>query len=255
MGFFDILGQRSARTHPRRRARVILDNHVRTGNFTLASHQPCDLDKEELSRLYILGEKSLAGGNLRFLDVGGRDGRLSYLLGFDAPLNFNPVLYAANKSLYEEKYAYFGVDLVPAGPNVLAGDLCTDAFLQDYPEFVDSFDVVYSNNVFEHFNRPWIAAANLLKLLKPGGLCVTIVPFSQRYHESPGDYFRYTPDGVISLFKSAGNIDVLEAGFDTKARRYDWQGSGEANDIVPLDKYGAWRETWLTIVIFRKSPV
>jgi hypothetical protein len=48
------------------------------------------------------------------------------------------------------------------------------------------------------------------------------------------------------------DITVLEAGFDIRARRYDWQGSGDANDVVPTDGFDAWRETWYTLVIIQK---
>ncbi|HEU0162941.1 MAG TPA: methyltransferase domain-containing protein [Rhizomicrobium sp.] len=245
--------RRLTKTHPRRRGRLVMDLHVRVGDFSLPPSQPFDLDKEDVSRRYVLGEQAPSGSGLRFLDVGGRDGRLSYLLGYDGPLRFNPSLYARNKALFDAKYDYYGVDLEPAGPRVLSGNLCTRTFLESHPQFPGSFDIVYSNNVFEHFARPWIAAENLLTLLKTGGLCITIVPFAQRYHESPGDYFRYTPQGVISLFESAGPVEVLVAGFDIKARRYDWQGDGAANDIVPVDQLGAWRETWLSCIVIRKS--
>ncbi len=239
-------------THLRRRARLVLDVHYRVGDFRYPSSPITYLNKEETSRRYVIGDKAPAGTGLRFLDVGGRDGRLSYLLGYDAPLAFNDVLYAKNKAIFDAKYSYYGIDLVPAGETVLSGDLCSRDFLKAYADFRESFDVLYSNNVFEHFARPWIAAENLLALLKPGGVCITVVPFAQRYHEDPGDYFRYTPQGVISLFENAGPVDVLEAGFDIRARRYDWQGSGEANDVIPVDLLGAWRETWLTIAIVRK---
>lgn len=244
--------RRFSGSHLRRRARLVLDAHYRVGNFKLPQSPLTYLNKEEISRRYVIGNMAPAGTDLRFLDVGGRDGKLAYLLGFNGPLTFDTALYDRNKADFDAKYAYFGVDLIPAGENVLSGDLCGHDFLKSYPDFLGSFDIVYSNNVFEHLARPWVAAENLLALLKPGGVCITIVPFSQRYHDSPGDYFRYTPQGMISLFESAGSIEVLEAGFDILARRYDWQGSGEANDIVPVDRLGAWRETWLTVVIIRK---
>ncbi|HWY61210.1 MAG TPA: methyltransferase domain-containing protein [Rhizomicrobium sp.] len=236
----------------RRRVRIIFDAHYRVGDFSLAPSHANNLDKEVISRHYVLDREPSIQGRFRFLDVGCRDGKLSYLLGFDGPLHFNAALYEKNKAKFERLYEYYGIDLIPAGGHVLAGDLCHPEFLAAYPHFRESFDIIYSNNVFEHFARPWIAADNLLRLLSRGGRCVTIVPFAQRYHESPGDYFRYTPAGVISMFESGGPIKVLEAGFDIRARRYDWQGMGDGNDIVPVDKYGSWRETWTTVVIFEK---
>ncbi len=81
---------------------------------------------------------------------------------------------------------------------------------------------------------------------------VTVVPFSQRYHESPGDYYRYTHKGVEEIFYSAANFEVLESGYDIKGRRINWQGTGQASDIVPVDKFGAWRETWYVVCVMRK---
>lgn len=113
-------------------------------------------------------------------------------------------------------------------------------------------DFIYSNNVFEHLKKPWVAAQNLTKLLKPHGIIITIVPFSQRYHEDPGDYFRYTHTGIFSLFEDFGSFELLKTGYDICGRRNNWQGGGFNNDIVPVDNFGAWRETWFTVSVMRK---
>lgn len=242
---------------PRRRRKFLIDDAVAVGSSAaLPVGYRADIDKESLCREYILGHGKLPQPRkLRFLDVGGRDGELSYLLGNIGPLNFDAAAYQANKRSFDDMYEYFGVDLHPSGSNVLHGDICDPAFLETYRDSLGSFDVVYSNNVFEHFERPWVAAEILLGLLKTGGICITVVPFAQRYHESPGDYFRYTHMGIPALFKAAGPVRVLEAGYDIRARRYDWQGLGAANDAVPTDRYGAWRETWFAVSIIEKLPV
>lgn len=237
-----------------RKWRLLLERALAVGAARGTTAYRTDFDKDALSRDYVLHRvpASHAGQRLRFLDVGGRDGELTYLLGARSPLEFDPSLRAANKALFDSHYDYFGIDLIPAGPNILHGDICDPAFLETYRAFRGSFDVVYSNNVFEHLARPWVTAEILLALLKPGGICITIVPFSQRYHESPSDYYRYTHTGIPKLFELAGSVRVLEAGYDIRARRYDWQGSGEANDFVPVDRYGAWRETWFTVSVIEK---
>jgi SAM-dependent methyltransferase len=232
--------------------RLILDDEIAVGDFGAVSRYCIDLNKEELSRRYVLQRPAPEEGRLRFLDVGGRDGRLSYLLGNIGPLEFDEDLYQHNAQRFHALYDYRGVDVNPAGETVLTGDMCDRAFLVRNARFAGTFDTVYSNNVFEHFERPWIAAEMILQLMKPGALCITIVPFAQRYHEDPGDYFRYTPAGIEKLFESAGPIRILEAGFDIRARRYDWQGGGTNNDIVPTDHFGAWRETWFTVVVIEK---
>jgi len=237
---------------PHKRLRFVVDYQIAVGTPRRAPSYVTDLDKEEISRRYVLGRTPSGEGRMRFLDVGGRDGKLSYLLGNVAPLKFDTDAYERNIARFQSLYDYYGVDLHPAGYNVLAGDICDTQFLDQHANVAGSFDIVYSNNVFEHFRKPWIAAEVILRLLKPGGICITIVPFAQRYHEDPGDYFRYTPTGMVSLFEQ-GDIAVLEAGFDIRARRYDWQGSGEANDVVPTDGFGAWRETWYTLVVIQKQ--
>jgi SAM-dependent methyltransferase len=238
----------------RRNFKLILDRECAVGNVSARCGYKTDLDKEAISRKYVLEYSSrFSGQRLRFLDVGGRDGKLSYLLGNVGPLQFDLATYERFAREFHALYDYFGVDLRPAGPNVLVGDVCDDQFAASHPDAIGTFDVVYSNNVFEHFERPWIAAQTIVTLMKRGAICITVVPFAQRYHEDPGDYFRYTPAGIIKLFEAAETMRVLEAGFDIRARRYDWQGGGDANDIVPQDRFGAWRETWYTLVILQKT--
>jgi hypothetical protein len=136
---------------------------------------------------------------------------------------------------------------------VVAGDICCTDFIQQHADLLNGCAAIYSNNVFEHLRRPWQAARNIWAMLQGGGVCITVVPFSQRYHESPGDYFRYTHKGIESLFEDAGKIEVIRSGYDILGRRNDWQGSGVENDSVPEDEFGAWRETWFTFLAFRKT--
>jgi SAM-dependent methyltransferase len=225
------------------------------GNFgKLPDGYRVDLNKEAVSRRYVFETMPAEhpSRTLQFLDVGGRDGKLTYLLGHRTPLQCDSAFYATNKARFNSLYEYFGVDLTPAGDHVLAGDICNLSFLERYKAFVGRFDVIYSNNVFEHLEKPWVAAEVLFNLLAPGGICITIVPFSQRFHESPTDFFRYTHTAIEKLFSAVGPIEVLETGYDLRARRFNWQGGGTAKDIVPVDKYGAWRETWFTVTIVRK---
>jgi len=228
-----------------------VDRERRLGNFeTTTVGYRTDLIKEEVSRRYVFAHP---GENLNFLDVGARDGELSYLLGMQKNLVFDKSFYDSNMAAFRAKYNYYGMDLHPASDErVLSGDACAPDYVDSHPAFRSKFDVIYSNNVFEHFERPWIAIANLNQLLKPGGIVITIVPFSLRYHESPGDYFRYTHKGLESLFTSVGRFEVLESGYDICGRRNDWQGAGLENDIVPIDNFGAWRETWFAVCVVRK---
>lgn len=89
----------------------------------------------------------------------------------------------------------------------------------DYPEynvlnlpFEDaSFDAVVSDQVLEHVQGdPGRAIAESLRVLKPGGICVHTSCLMNPIHYGPGDYWRFTPDG-LRLLVGEGS-EVLEAG-------------------------------------------
>jgi SAM-dependent methyltransferase len=80
-----------------------------------------------------------------------------------------------------------------------------------YPEFDvqnlsripdNQFDLVYSHQVLEHLPKPWIAAKEMVRVLKPGGMGLhTSCAFNPR-HGLPAfnDYYRFLPDGMAQLF-------------------------------------------------------
>jgi len=90
-----------------------------------------------------------------------------------------------------------GVDMIP-GPGVdrvldLEEPLPMDLHL-------GSFMHIECISVLEHSHRPWLLAANLERLLQPGGTLMLSVPFVWRLHNYPGDLFRYSCEGVRALF-------------------------------------------------------
>ena len=161
--------------------------------------------------------------------------------------------YERDTEIFNNQYNYYFAELKPnESKNCILGDICSENFLKDKTKFINFFDVVYSNNVFEHLKKPWIACSNINKLLKVNGICLTIVPFSQRFHEDPIDCFRYTHQGIRYLFENEMEIEIIASGYDIDGRRNDWNGTGLENDYVPEDNFGAWRENWDTILIFKK---
>lgn len=107
------------------------------------------------------------------------------------------------------------------------------------PEIKDAtFDVVLSVDVFEHLDRPWLAAAEISRILAPGGLAYTSTLFSWRYHPCPIDFWRYTPDALEFLFDG---LVMLDKGFDTTERRRDVRKKAKT-DPMRLDAMGGWRE-------------
>jgi SAM-dependent methyltransferase len=76
--------------------------------------------------------------------------------------------------------------------------------VQRMPEFADaSFDVAVVDNVLEHVARPWLAAVELRRVLRPGGVCVAMTPGLYPIHLSPLDCWRILPDGYRALFPAS----------------------------------------------------
>lgn len=231
--------------------RLILDRDPRRGRHDLdppAVAYDTSLVKEQVARDHVF---ALEGEGLRFLDVGARDGRLDYLLGVRRDLEYDAAFHEQNLRRFQAKFQYFGLDLEPdSAQDMLTVDLCADSD-PVFEAYRGTFHVVYSNNVFEHLRRPWVAAGHIADLLRPEGVCITIAPFSIRYHAVPGDYFRYTHEGLTALFVDQG-LEPLVSGYDIQGRRTDWQGHGTNDDLVPTDRFGAWRENWFTVSVVRK---
>jgi SAM-dependent methyltransferase len=66
------------------------------------------------------------------------------------------------------------------------------------------FDLVIAEQVFEHILRPDRAAANIYKMLRPGGFFVISTPFLLKVHEFPLDLYRWTEQGMRQLLEVAG---------------------------------------------------
>lgn len=88
-----------------------------------------------------------------------------------------------------------GVDM-SEGPGV---DRVLD--LEDAPPAdLGTFNHIECISVLEHSRRPWLLAANIERLLEPGGTLHVQAPFVWRVHAYPADLWRFTIDGVRALF-------------------------------------------------------
>ena len=72
--------------------------------------------------------------------------------------------------------------------------------------FSESFDAVVACSVFEHVQKPWIAANEILKVLKPGGVFFIQTHQTFPIHGYPNDYFRYTREGLETCFEQASHM-------------------------------------------------
>ena len=131
-------------------------------------------------------------------------------------------------------FDYTNLDLSPTSPDVLLGDIT------DCPHIPSAgFDAVISVDLLEHVDRPWSAATEITRLLRPGGVTYHSTLFAWRYHPCPIDYWRFTPDALRFLF---ADLRCLDTGFDTVERRRNLLGKGR-HRLTP-DAFGGWRENW-----------
>lgn len=73
---------------------------------------------------------------------------------------------------------------------------------EDLPFRDEVFDAVFSLAVLEHVRDPFRCAAEIVRVLKPGGRLYVVVPFMQHYHGYPHHYFNMTKPGLARLFDS-----------------------------------------------------
>lgn len=167
-----------------------------------------------------------------FLDVGGNKGECAQ---------------------FSEGYSYWLVDLAPQtedADRVIKGDICAPLPIEP-----GSVDVVFSSQVWEHLERPWRACRELGKLLRPGGLFVTVTLFAYRYHPLPEDFFRYTHVGLASIHNEYANTETVLCNYDVSRRRVDMRGGGHTrgSDMPPVDWFGGFRENWYVYYIGKKK--
>lgn len=93
------------------------------------------------------------------------------------------------------------------------------SFAEELPIPDNSFDVVLSNQVFEHVQTPEKAAAESYRILKKGGFIIGSVPHISPIHLEPYDYRRFTEYGLRKTLEEAGfkNIKIDDNGGVFKA--------------------------------------
>ena len=68
----------------------------------------------------------------------------------------------------------------------------------------ESFDTVVCNQVLEHVPGPFKLIEEAWRVLKPGNYFICTAPFLEPVHADPGDYFRYTQQGLEEICKKQG---------------------------------------------------
>lgn len=93
-------------------------------------------------------------------------------------------------------------------------DVDVVADLHALPEdWTGRFDAVLAIAVFEHLERPWLAAREIERILKPGGRAYIATHQTFPLHGYPSDFFRFSKEALALLFEDA-RLDVLDCAYE-----------------------------------------
>ncbi len=199
------------------------------------------LESKGLKNLAFIGKKYLDELNIK-------TGKMVQIGGTSKSPNTGGYRTQPLQHSYYNNLEFYNLDLIDDGsPNTIVGDITNCPQVKD-----NTFDFVYSQDTFEHIAEPWKAAAEMVRILKPGGMCFVYTIFSWRYHQVPIDYWRFTPTCLAFLFK---DLEPVEANWDSRNRRGPIQGKPDsgANDMVPEDHLGPWVENWRVYYVGKKT--
>ncbi len=132
-----------------------------------------------------------------------------------------------------------GLDIHP-GPLV---DVVGDAHGMSRMLRERSIDAVVSAEMLEHVMAPWLVAAEINRVLKPGGLTYHHVPAAWPAHAQPNDFWRFSAAALGVLFGPETGFEVLAA------------ADGGAATLLPGPE---WRQRFLgmpTLPIFAGAEI
>jgi SAM-dependent methyltransferase len=84
----------------------------------------------------------------------------------------------------------------------------------------ERFDVILSCSTFEHIKYPALAAHEIMKALKVGGVVYIQTVQSFPLHAYPSDYFRFSQEALASLFGTRMGVDVVATNYDFPVRLF-----------------------------------
>lgn len=84
----------------------------------------------------------------------------------------------------------------------------------------NQFDVIISCSSFEHFKYPQLAAHEIMKTLKIGGILFIQTHQSFPIHGVPNDYFRFSREALEGLFGTKMGFRVIATDYEFPTRMF-----------------------------------
>lgn len=144
----------------------------------------------------------------------------------------------ARRDLTGAGFRYVGLDVaLTAGVQVVGR-------AESLPFGAESFDLVVAASSFEHFPDPWAAAAEVARVLRPGGTLVASVSFLEPYHAR--SHFHMSHLGVTRLLNESG-LTVEEL------RPFEWTGVEAAAQAMLQTRLARWAVVaWVRPVLWAR---
>ncbi len=109
---------------------------------------------------------------------------------------------------------FIGLDLLEGSNVDHVLDICSEPRSLKAKLGEDPFDLVICCHVLEHTRRPAKAARNIEGLLRPGGVAYVATPWSQAFHATPDDYWRFSVRGLMLMFERLEVLSSFYSGGD-----------------------------------------
>jgi SAM-dependent methyltransferase len=115
---------------------------------------------------------------------------------------------------FGERSTFIGIDLLEGSNVDSVLDICTPTKALAATLGEEPFDLVICCHVLEHTRDPMRAARNIETLLRPGGIAFIATPWSQAFHATPDDYWRFSVRGLMLLFDGLEILSSFYSGGD-----------------------------------------
>jgi SAM-dependent methyltransferase len=111
---------------------------------------------------------------------------------------------------------YLGTD-IEEGPDV---DFVADVHRLTRVTGCEQFDIILSEAGFEHFKYPHLAAHEVMKALRVGGILFIQTHQTFPIHAVPHDYFRFSREALAGLFGRQMGFNVIATAYASPAAIY-----------------------------------
>jgi SAM-dependent methyltransferase len=115
---------------------------------------------------------------------------------------------------FGSRASFAGIDLLEGSNVDHVLDICGEPRTFKAKLGAEPFDLVICCHVLEHTRRPARAARNIETLLRPGGVAYVATPWSQAFHATPDDYWRFSVRGLMLMFERLNILSSFYSGGD-----------------------------------------